>query len=161
MQKLCYLGCFAMMAAMISCNTNSKHKKVSEPVGVVAQAVSDDTLITYYEGERPYKLNQQIDTRIKFVRNVHDTAGRFYLDEVYLNRKDSVKRHYQAEGNYRILPKPHGEAQGVALYNMVVDDKSKGYIYVLKDDVTLVRADEKGNEFKGEDAVVLKVQNKN
>src|SRR6267378_7496932 len=119
MQKRLYLSYFILIAAVVSCNTNNHPDRVSEPVGAVAQAVSGDTLVTYYEGERPYKMNQQINTRIKFVRNVNDTVGRFYMDEVYLNRKDSVKQHYQGVGDYKILPKPNGEVQGVALYNMV------------------------------------------
>ena len=161
MQKLSYLSSVILIVAVISCNTNKNSDKVSEPVESVAQAVSGDTVVTYYEGKSPYKINQEVDTRIKFVRNLNENAGRFYLDEVYLNRKDSVIQRYQGVGHYKILPKPNGEVQGVALYDMVLDDKSKGYVYLLKDSVTLVKADEKGNEVKGNDAVILKSYSKN
>jgi len=146
--------------AAVSCNSGENKSRVKEPVAEVAQAVSGDTVVTFYDGVRPYKLNQQINTQIKFVRSVEDTTGRFYLNEVYLNRKDSVTQHYEGAGNYKILPKPNGEVNGVALYDMVLDDKSKGSMYLLKDSVTLVKVDGKGNELKGDDAVVLRSSNK-
>ena len=161
MKKMFYVSCFISIAAIVSCKSNSDHARVSEPEAAVGQAISGDTLVTIYMGERPYQMNQQINTRIKFVRNLNDSTGRFYLDEVYVNRKDSVKQHYEGAGDYKILPKPNGEVQGVALYDMVLDDKSKGYVYLLKDSVTLVKADEKGNELRGDDAVVLKSYTKN
>jgi len=160
MRKLNYLVCFTLIAAVVSCKTNTNHTRVSEPVSAVAQTINGDTVVTFYEGERPYKMNQQINTRIKFVRNLNENLGRFYLDEVYLNKKDSVKQHYQGTGNYKILPAPNGGVQGIALYDMLLDDKSKGYMYLLKDSVTLVKVDEKGNELNGSDAVVLKSYNK-
>jgi hypothetical protein len=43
---------------------------------------------------------------------------------------------------------------------MVLDDRSKGYVYLLKDSVTMVRVDDKGKEVKGEDAITLKSTNK-
>jgi hypothetical protein len=146
--------------AAASCNSGENKSRVKEPVAEVTQAVSNDTIVTFYNGARPYKLNQQINTQIKFVRSVEDTTGRFYLNEVYLNRKDSVIQRYEGAGNYKILPKPNGEVNGVALYDMVLDDKSKGYMYLLKDSVTLVKVDDKGNELKGDDAIVLRSSNK-
>ena len=160
MQKLCYLSCFVLMVAASSCNSGEDKSRVNEPEAVVAQAVSGDTVVTFYTSARPYKLNQQINTQVKFVRNLNDTTGRFYLNEVYLNRKDSVIQRYEGVGNYKILPKPNGEVQGIAMYDMVLDDKSKGYMYLMKDSVTLVRVDDKGNELKGDNAVTLKSSNK-
>ena len=160
MKKLCYLSCFVLIMAAASCNSGENKSRVKEPVAEVTQAVSKDTIVTFYNGARPYKLNQQINTQIKFVRSLEDTTGRFYLNEVYLNRKDSVIQRYEGAGNYKILPKPNGEVNGVALYDMVLDDKSKGYMYLLKDSVTLVKVDDKGNELKGDDAIVLRSSNK-
>jgi len=148
------------MVAAVSCDSGKNNSRVKEPEGVLAQAVSGDTVVTFYSSARPYKLNQQINTEVKFVRNVEDSVGRFYLNEVYLNRKGSVTQRYEGAGNYKILPKPSGEVEGVALYDMVLDDKSKGYMYLLKDSVTMVRVDDKGNELKGDDAVILKSSNK-
>jgi hypothetical protein len=161
MKKLCYLSCLILTVTAVSCNSNENHTRVSEPVESVSQAVRGDTVITYYAGKSPYKLNQEVDTRIKFIRNVNDNTGRFYLNEVYLNRKDSVIQAYQGAGDYKILNKSNGEVQSVALYDMILDDKSKGYLYLLKDSVTLVKADEKGNEIKGNNAVILKSYTKN
>jgi hypothetical protein len=155
MQKLYYLNCLLMVAA-ISCNSGKNDNRVKEPEAQVAQAVSSDTVVTLYSSQRPYKLNQQINTEVKFVRNLKDSVGRFYLDETYLNRKDSVTQHYEGVGNYKILPKPDGDIQGVALYDMVLDDKSKGYMYLMKDSVTMVSVDGHGHELTGDDAVVLK-----
>jgi hypothetical protein len=160
MQKLNYLGCFLIVAAIFACNSDKNDSRVKEPEAQVAQAVSSDSLVTLYKSQRPYKLNQQINTQVKFVRGLKDTVGRFYLNEVYLNRKDSVVQHYEGAGIYKILPKPNGDVQGIALYDMVLDDKSKGYMYLLKDSVTMVRADDKGNELKGDEAVVLKSDTK-
>jgi acyl-CoA synthetase (AMP-forming)/AMP-acid ligase II len=160
MQKVNYLGCFLMAAAVISCNSGKNDSRVKEPEAQVAQVVSSDTVVTLYTSQQPYKLNQQINTQIKFVRSLKDTVGRFYLNEKYLNRKDSVIQHYEGAGNYKILPKPNGDIQGIALYDMVLDDKSKGYVYLLKDSITMVKADDQGNELKGDDAVILKADTK-
>ena len=159
-RKLSYLSCIVLMVAAASCDSGKNNSRVKEPEAVVAQAVSGDTVVTFYNSARPYKLNQQINTQVKFVRNVEDSVGRFYLNEVYLNRKDSVIQRYEGAGNYKILPKPNGEVEGIAMYDMVLDDKSKGYMYLMKDSVTLVSVDDKGNELKGEDAVILKSSNK-
>jgi hypothetical protein len=156
MQKLNYLGCFLIAAAIFGCNSDKNDSRVKEPEAQVAQAVSNDTVVTLYNSQRPYKLNQQINTQVKFVRGLKDTVGRFYLNEVYLNKKDSVIQRYDGVGNYKILPKPNGDIQGVALYDMVMDDNSKGYMYLMKDSITMVRVDEKGNELRGDEAVVLK-----
>jgi hypothetical protein len=157
MQKLHYnLYSFLMAAAIASCNSGKSDSRVKEPEAQVAQAVSSDTIVTLYTSQRPYKLNQQINTQVKFVRGLKDTVGRFYLNEVYLNKKDSIIQRYDGTGNYKILPKPNGDIQGIALYDMVMDDNSKGYIYLLKDSITMVRVDEKGNEMRGDEAVVLK-----
>ena len=160
MQKLCYLSCFVLVVAASSCDSGNDKSRVKEPEAIVGQAVSGDTVVTFYTGARPYKLNQQINTQIKFVRNIKDTTGRFFLNEVYLNRKDSIIQRYEGAGNYKILSKPNGSIQGVALYNMMLDDNSKGYMYLLKDSVTLIKVDDKGNELKGDDAIILKSSNK-
>ncbi|HET7000687.1 MAG TPA: hypothetical protein VFI33_05250, partial [Puia sp.] len=115
MQKLYYLNCLLLVAA-VSCNSGKNADRVKEPEAQVAQAVSSDTVVTFYSSQRPYKLNQQINTDVKFVRNLKDSVGRFYLDEKYLNRKDSVTQHYEGMGTYKILPKPNGDVQGVAMY---------------------------------------------
>ena len=160
MLRLYYLYCFLIMIEVVSCNSGKNESMVKEPEAQVAQAITSDTVVTLYESQRPYKLNQQINTQVKFVRGLKDSAGRFYLDEKYLNRKDSVIQHYEGVGNYKILPKPNGDIQGVALYDMVLDDKSKGYLYLLKDSVTMVRVDDHGHELTGDEAVVLKSDNK-
>ena len=159
MQKLYYLNCLLLLVAA-SCHSGKNDSRVKEPEAQVAQAVSSDTIVTLYNSQRPYKLNQQINTQVRFVRNLKDSVGRFYLDEKYLNRKDSVIQHYEGAGNYKILPKPNGDIQGVALYDMVMDDKSKGYMYLLKDSVTMVSVDDQGHELTGDEAVVLKSDNK-
>ena len=156
MQRLYYLCSFLIVAAVGSCNSDKNDSGVKEPEAQVAQAISSDTVVTFYNSQRPYKQNQQINTQVKFVRNLKDSVGRFYLNEIYLNRKDSVVRHYEGAGDYKILPKPNGDIQGIALYDMVLDDKSKGYMYLLKDSVTMVKADDKGHEFTGDEAVILK-----
>jgi hypothetical protein len=148
------------MAAVVSCNSGESDSRVKEPEAQVAQAVTGDSVITVYSSKQPYKLNQQINTQVKFVRSLKDSVGRFYLNEIYLNRKDSVTQHYEGVGNYKILPKPDGDIQGVALYDMVLDDKSKGYMYLMKDSVTMVSVDGHGHELTGDDAVVLKSDNK-
>ena len=149
------------MAAVVSCNSGKSDSRVKEPEAQVAQVVSSDTVVTLYNSQRPYKLNQQINTQVKFVRSLKDSVGRFYLNEVYLNRKDSVIQRYEGAGNYKILPKPNGDIQGIAMYDMVLDDKSKGYMYLLKDSVTMVSVDDHGHELTGDEAVILKSGNKN
>ena len=160
MQKLYYLYCFLIMVTVVSCHSEENDSRVKEPETQVAQAVSGDTVVTLYSSQRPYKSNQQINTQVKFVRSLNDSVGRFYLNEIYLNRKDSVVQRYEGTGNYKILPKPNGDIQGIALYDMVLDDQSKGYMYLMKDSVTMVSVDDKGNELKGDEAVVLKSENK-
>src|SRR5215510_12627537 len=103
MQKL-YLGSFVLLIVLASCGSGKNNSKAEAPNAVISQGISNDTLVTYYYGVQPYKLNQHINTQIKFVRNVNDTAGRFYLTEVYANRKDSVLQRYDGTGNYKILP---------------------------------------------------------
>ena len=160
MKKLIYVCCLLAVLQIVACNSEKSKPEVKEPEAVVSQAVSGDTLITYYYGVSPYKLHQHVKTQVEFVRNMNDTTGRFFLTEVYLNRKDSVTQRYDGTGNYKILPRSNGEIQGVALYNMVLDDKSKGYIYLLKDSVTMVRVDDHGREIKGENAATLKSTDK-
>ena len=149
-----------MMFAVVSCNSGKSDSRAKEPEAQVAQAVSNDTVVTLYTSQRPYKLNQQINTQVKFVRSLNDSEGRFYLNEIYLNRKDSVIQRYEGAGNYKILPKPNGDIDGIALYDMVLDDKSKGYMYLLKDSITMVSVDDKGHELKGDEEVILKSENK-
>ena len=144
------------MAAVVSCNSGKNDSRVKDPEAQVAQAVSSDTVVTLYRSQRPYKLNQQINTQVKFVRSLKDSTGRFYLNEIYLNRKDSVIQRYDGVGNYKIIPKANGDIQGIAMYDMMLDDRSKGYLYLLKDSVTMVSVDDKGNELKGDEAVILK-----
>src|ERR1700760_2862992 len=108
MLRLYYLYCFLIMIEVVSCHSGNNDSRVKEPEAQVAQVVSSDTVVTLYSSQRPYKLNQQINTQVKFVRSLKDSAGRFYLDEKYLNRKDSVVQHYEGVGNYKILPKPNG-----------------------------------------------------
>jgi hypothetical protein len=146
MQKLCYLSCFVLMVAAASCHSGKNNSRVKESEAAVAQEATGDTVVTFYNSMRPYKLNQQINTRVKFVRSVKDTVGRFYLNEVYLDKEDSVIQRYEGTGNYKIYPKLNGEVEGIAMYDMVLDDKSKGYMYLLKDSVTLVSLDDEGNE---------------
>jgi len=50
----------------------------------------------------------------------------------------------------------NGQVDGVALYNMVLDDQTHGYLYLLEDSVTLVRVDKNGKPVTGEDAAILK-----
>jgi hypothetical protein len=154
MKNLFYLSTAVMILA--SCNSENSQNKVKESEGTVVQAVQNDTLITVYDGVKPCKGCKQINTEITFVRSLKDTQGRFALNEVYLNKKDSAFQKYAGIGNYKILPAPNGDVKGVALYNMVLDDQSKGYLYLLEDSLTLVRADEKGKPVNGDDAVVLK-----
>lgn len=160
-QKFSYLICIALVTITVACNSGNSNGKVNGSDVVMTQSVKNDSVITVFTGEQPYQLNKKIDTKVAFTRRLEDSVGRFYLNEVYLNRKNSVIQHYEGAGSYKILPKANGEVEGVALYNMVMDDKSKGYMYLLKDSVTLVRADEKGNELKGNDAVILKYSGKN
>jgi hypothetical protein len=159
MHKLYYLSCFLMTAAIVSCNSVKTDPKVKEPEAQVAQAISNDTVVTYYSSHQPYKLDQHVNTQVKFVRSLKDSVGRFYLNEKYLNRKDSVIQRYEGAGNYKILPAPNGEIQGIALYNMVLDDNSKGYMYLLKDSITMVKVDDRGHELTGDEAVILKSDN--
>jgi hypothetical protein len=160
MQKYFYLNCLLLAAATVACNAGKNDSRVKEDEAQVAQAVSSDTLITLYSSQQPYKLNQQINTKVKFVRNLNDSVGRFYLNEIYLNRKDSVIQRYEGAGNYKILPKPNGDIQGIAVYDMVLDDKSKGYMYLLKDSLTMVSVDNQGHELTGDEAVILKSDTK-
>lgn len=61
-------------------------------------------MVTFYEGERPYKLNQQINTRIKFVRNFQESLREGFCCTIYLfltpakknilNKKLNSSRHY-------------------------------------------------------------------
>ena len=159
MKKLYYLNCLLLVVAL-SCHSGENDSKAKEPEAQIAQAVSSDTVVTLYNSQRPYKLHQRINTQVKFVRSLKDSVGRFYLDEKYLNKKDSMVHHYEGAGNYKIFPKPNGDIQGVAIYDMVMDDKSKGYLYLLKDSVTMVRVDDQWHEMTGDDAVVLKSDNK-
>jgi hypothetical protein len=156
MEKLAYVCCLLVVVGLASCNSENSKPKAKEPEGVVTQAVTGDTVVTHYYGVSPYKFHQQVKTQVEFVRNINDTTGRFFMTEVYLNREDSVVQRYDGAGNYKIIPKPSGEIQGVALYNMVLDDNTKGYMYLLKDSVTMIKVDERGNEIKGADAVTLK-----
>lgn len=160
MQKQYYLICWLFMIVVVSCNQGKNDTKVKEPQEQVAQAVSNDTVVTFYNSQRPYKQHQQINTEVKFVRGLKDSVGRFYLNEEYLNKKDSVIQRYEGAGTYKILPAPNGEIQGVAMYDMVLDDKSKGYMYLLKDSVTMVGVDNQGHELRGDDAIILKSDTK-
>jgi hypothetical protein len=159
MEKHLSIYCIVFLL-VAGCNSEKNKNNVKEPVAEVAQTLSNDTITTYYNGARPYQQNKQINTQIKFVRSLKDTVGRFYLNEVWLNKKDSVIQHYEGVGNYKILPKPNGEIQGVALYNMVLDDKSQSYLYLLKDSVTMVMADDNGKVVTGESASTLISSNK-
>jgi hypothetical protein len=158
-QKLSYLICVAAVTIAIACNSGNKNSKNSDVV--MSQAIRNDSVITVFTGEQPYQFNKRIVTKVAFTRRLEDSMGRFYMSEVYLNRKDSMIQHYEGVGSYKILPPTNGELQGVALYNMVMDDKSKGYMYLLKDSVTLVRANENGNVLTGNEAIVLKSSGKN
>jgi len=160
MQKI---SCAALLilVGMTGCNSEGGKEKVKEPEAVVAQTVKNDTLITVFEGVRPCNGCKEIATEIRFERNVKDTVGRFHLIEAYINKKDSAFQHYEGSGNYKIMPKlGGGEAKGIAFYNMILDDQSHKYIYMLQDSVTIVLVDEKGKPVTGNDAIKLKRSNK-
>ena len=95
-----------------------------------------------------------------FERRLQDTVGRFHLSEAYINKKDSALQDYRGAGNYKILPAANGDVKGIAVYNMVLDDQSHGYLYLLADSVTMVRIDDKGKPVQGDEAVTLKKSNK-
>ena len=155
MQKLLFLSAF-LAVVIASCNSGSGKEKVKEPVAAVTQTVQNDTVVTIYQGVRPCRGCKGIGTEIKFIRSVKDTVGRFYLSEAYVNKKDSTFQHYEGAGNYKIMPAANGQVDGVALYNMVLDDQTHGYLYLLEDSVTLVRVDKNGKQVTGDDAAVLK-----
>lgn len=149
-----------LWVVMASCNSQSNSGKVREPEAAVTQVVQSDTLITIYDGIQPCKGCKAINTEVVFVRSLKDTVGRFRLTEKYINRKDSVIQHYQGAGNYKVLPAANGEVKGVAFYNMALDDKSRGYLYLLTDSVTMVRVNDKGQPVTGDDAITLKRKDK-
>ncbi|GGB01999.1 copper resistance protein NlpE N-terminal domain-containing protein [Puia dinghuensis] len=141
---------------LTGCNSNSNINKVKDPEAVVSQAVTNDTLVTVYDGVRPCKGCKEIATEIIFERRLQDTVGRFHLSEAYINKKDSAFQHYQGVGNYKIIPAANGDVKGIAVYNMVLDDQSRGYLYLLADSLTMVRIDEKGQPVQGDEAITLK-----
>jgi hypothetical protein len=155
MQKLFGAGIFVLIF-MTGCDSENSKNNVRQPEAVVAQTVQNDTLITVYDGVSPCKGCKAINTNIKFVRSLKDTVGRFHLDETYINKKDSAFQHYEGVGDYKIMPASKGDAKGIAFYNMVLDDHSRGYLYLLQDSVTLVQVDEKGRPTTGDNAVILK-----
>jgi hypothetical protein len=158
MKKRLGIYCTAFILAA-ACNSEENKAKVKEPEATVVQAVKNDTLITIYEGVRPCKGCKQINTDIKFVRVLPDTVGRFYLDEGYVNKKDSVYQHYKGIGNYKIIPAANGDVKGIAFYNLVLDNQKEGVVYLLEDSLTLVRIDEKGKPVVGDNATILKRRN--
>jgi hypothetical protein len=155
MKKQTGLYC-ALLILIGGCNSAEEKAKVKEPEAAVVQSVSNDTLTTYYEGVRPCRGCKQINTEIKFVRVLPDTVGRFYLDEGYVNKRDSVLQQYLGTGNYKILPASNGDVNGVALYNLILDNQTDGTIYLLQDSLTLVKADAKGKPVTGDSSVTLK-----
>jgi hypothetical protein len=144
------------LLTVAACNSNGDSSKVKEPEAAVTQAVSNDTLVTVYDGVRPCQGCKEIATEIVFQRRLQDTVGRFQLSEAYIDKKDSAFQHYQGAGNYKIIPALNGDVKGIAVYNMVLDDQSHGYLYLLADSVTMVRIDEKGKPVQGNEAVTLK-----
>jgi hypothetical protein len=150
------IGSVLFLLALTACNSNSEISKVKEPEAAVTQAVSNDTLVTVYDGVRPCQGCKEIATEIVFERRLQDTVGRFRLSEAYINKKDSAFQHYQGAGNYKVIPAANGDVKGIAVYNMVLDDQSRGYLYLLADSVTMVRIDEKGKPVQGDEAVTLK-----
>jgi len=158
MQKL-YGAAIVVLVLMTSCNSKTNKDKVKEPAAAITQAVQNDTLITFYNGVRPCKGCKGINTEIKFERSLKDTVGRFHLHETYINKKDSAFQTYDGVGNYKVLPAPNGETKGIAFYNMMLDDQSRGYLYLLEDSVTLVQVDDKGRPMTGDNAATLKRSN--
>ncbi|HEX9510073.1 MAG TPA: copper resistance protein NlpE N-terminal domain-containing protein [Puia sp.] len=154
MKKIWYL--YAILPAMLGGCDSGGNDKVKEPEAVVAQAVKNDTIVTVFEGVQPCKGCKQINTRIQFTRSLHDSVGKFQLNEMYINKKDSDFKDYLGIGTYKILPAGNGEVNGVALYNMALDDKTDGYIYLLRDSLTLLRLDSTGKIATGDKEVTLK-----
>jgi NlpE N-terminal domain len=143
-------------ALLAGCNSGTENNKVKEPEAAVVQTVTNDTVITVFEGVRPCKGCKQINTEIQFTRSVHDTTGTFKLKESYINKKDSAYQNYLGTGTYKIMPSMNGEIKGIALYNMALDDKTQGFIYLLQDSLTLLKADLKGKPVAGDEAIMLK-----
>jgi hypothetical protein len=148
------------LAVLAGCSSNSNTSKVKEPESVVTQAVNNDTLVTVYDGVRPCQGCKEIATEIVFERKLPDTVGRFDLSEAYINIKDSAFQHYRGVGSYKIIPAANGDVKGIAVYNMVLDDQSHGYLYLLADSVTMVRIDENGKPVLGDEALTLKKSDK-
>ena len=153
MQKLSFFSAL-LLIVLTSCNSGSGKDRVKDSVAAVTQTIQNDTLVTLYQGVRPCRGCKGVGTEIKFVRSVKDTVGRFYLSEAYVNKKDSTFQHYEGAGNYKIMPAVNGQVDGVALYNMVLDDQTHGYLYLLEDSVTLVRVDKNGKPMTGDDAAI-------
>lgn len=145
---------------LTGCSSNSNINKVKDPDAVVTQAVSNDTLVTVYDGVRPCKGCKEIATEIVFERRLEDTVGRFHLSEAYINKKDSAFQHYEGAGNYKIIPAANGDVKGIAVYNMVLDDQSHGYLYLLADSLTMIRIDQNGKPVQGDEALTLKKSDK-
>jgi hypothetical protein len=145
---------------LTGCHSNSNIDKVKDPEAVVTQAVNNDTLVTVYDGVRPCQGCKEIATEVIFERRLQDTVGRFHLSEAYINKKDSAFQHYRGAGNYKIIPAANGDVKGIAVYNMILDDQSRGYLYLLADSVTMVRIDEKGKPVQGDEAITLKKSDK-
>ena len=145
-----------LLLGSAGCNSDDNKGKVKEPEASVAQTVQSDTLVTVYDGVQPCKGCKAIATEIVFARRLQDTIGRFRLTEAYINKKDSAYKRYFGVGNYKILPAANGDVKGVALYNMVLDDQSRGYLYLMADSVTLLRVDDKGKPVRGDEALTLK-----
>lgn len=154
------IGGILLLLLLTGCQSNSNDGKIKEPAAVVSQTVQNDTLITVYDGVRPCKGCKEIATEIIFERRLKDTAGRFRLSEAYINKKDSAFQHYQGAGSYKIIPSANGDIKGISMYNMVLDDQSRGYLYLLTDSVTMVRVDDKGAPVQGDEALTLKKANK-
>ena len=157
------IGVFAgviIAVSLAACNSQSNVGKVKDPDAVVTQAVNNDTLVTVYDGVRPCRGCKEIATEIIFERRLQDTVGRFHLTEAYIDKKDSAFQHYRGAGNYKIIPAANGDVKGIAVYNMILDDQSRGYLYLLADSVTLVQIDEKGKPVQGDEAITLKKSDK-
>lgn len=154
MKKNWYL--YAIVPALLGGCDSGGNDKVKEPEAAVAQVIKNDTVVTVFEGVRPCKGCKQINTRIQFTRNLNDSVGKFQLNEMYINKKDSDFKDYLGVGTYKILPAANGEMNGVALYNMALDDRTDGYIYLLRDSLTLLRLDSTGKLATGDKEVTLK-----
>ena len=144
-----------MILLLTSCNSGGGKDKVTESAAAVTQAVQNDTLVTVFDGVDPCRGCKEINTQIQFKRSLKDTVGTFHLNEDYINKKDSAFQHYEGVGTYKIVPTSNG-GKGIAFYDMMVDDASHHYLYVLEDSVTLVRVDENGKPYAGDEARVLK-----